>query len=172
MLPPIEQVNELDPADFELALEPLFEGAPRFVARLATGRPYASYEALLERAEEIALTMPEEEQLELIDGHPRIGAAPASVSALSYREQGYDRAPSSADPKLQATLDRLNEAYEQRFGFRFVIFVARRPRSAIVPIIEERLNATRQDEKRRALHDVFAIAADRLARLGVAEEGA
>ncbi|MDQ3937294.1 MAG: 2-oxo-4-hydroxy-4-carboxy-5-ureidoimidazoline decarboxylase [Chloroflexota bacterium] len=166
MLPLIEQLNELEAADFERALAPLFEGAPRFVTRLGTERPYGSYEQLLERAEEIALTMPEQEKLELIDSHPRIGAAPASVSALSYREQGYDRAPASADPELQATLDRLNEAYEQRFGFRFVIFVAGRPRSAIVPIIEDRLGASRDEEKERALRDVIAIARDRLRKVG------
>jgi len=34
--------------------------------------------------------MPEDEQIELIDAHPRLGAPPASVSALSHREQGYD----------------------------------------------------------------------------------
>ena len=34
--------------------------------------------------------MPEPEQVELIDAHPRLGAPPGSVSALSFREQGYD----------------------------------------------------------------------------------
>ena len=45
----------------------------------------------LDRAEEVALSMPEAEQVELLNAHPRIGAAPGSVSALSFREQGYDR---------------------------------------------------------------------------------
>jgi 2-oxo-4-hydroxy-4-carboxy-5-ureidoimidazoline decarboxylase len=164
MLPPIAQLNGLDDAAAAGALAPLFEGAPRFVARLVARRPHHSYEALLDDALEIALAMPAEEQVELIDSHPRIGAAPQSVSARSYREQGYDRDPGTAE--LHERLQQLNEAYEARFGFRFVVHVAGRPRSAIVPLIAERLDASRDEEKERALHDVIAIARDRTAGLG------
>jgi 2-oxo-4-hydroxy-4-carboxy-5-ureidoimidazoline decarboxylase len=142
----------------------LFEGAPRFVERLLAGPPAASLAELLERAEQLALTMPEDEQVALLDAHPRIGAAPASVSALSYTEQGYDRDPGTAE--LQARLDRLNDAYEQRFGFRFVVFVAGRARAAMADMLEQRLGAERAGEKQRALRDVIAIARDRAARLG------
>jgi 2-oxo-4-hydroxy-4-carboxy-5-ureidoimidazoline decarboxylase len=143
----------------------LFEGAPRFVDRLA-GQPAGSLDDLLDRAKEIALTMPEDEQVELLGAHPRIGAAPAGISALSHREQGYDREHGTAE--LQARLDRLNDAYEQRFGFRFVIFVAGRSRSEIAQIMEDHLAADRDAELRRALSDVIAIARDRARRL---EEG-
>lgn len=168
-LPPIARLNDLPADQFGTAIRPLFEGAPRFVARLAAGRPYRSYEQLLRRGLEVALEMPEEEQLELIDGHPRIGAVPASISALSYREQGYDREPAAA-AALQAELDELNDAYERRFGFRFLIFVAGRSRSAIVPIMRDRLTAERDEEKERALRDVFAIARDRVSKSGAALE--
>lgn len=140
----------------------LFEGAPAFTRRLQT----EGSSDVLERAEEIALSMPEADQIELLDSHPPIGAAPATVSALSYREQGYDRDPGTAE--LQARLDRLNEEYETRFGFRFVIFVAGRSRAEIADIMESRLDADRTVEKRRALADVVAIARDRARKLGLA----
>ena len=145
-------------------LEALFENAPRFVERLAAG-DYASWDDLLTRGEELAHGLPEAEQLELIDGHPRIGALRSSVSATSYREQGYDRDPGTA--ALQARLDRLNAAYEERFGFRFVVFVKGRPRSLIADLMELRLRAVRDAELARALHDVFAIAGSRLAQVTV-----
>ncbi len=110
--------------------------------------------------------MPEADQIELLNAHPRIGATPTSVSALSYREQGYDRDHDTAE--LQARLDRLNDQYETRFGFRFVIFVAGRPRSEIADIMQSRLDADRDEEKRRALTDVVAIARDRARALGLA----
>jgi 2-oxo-4-hydroxy-4-carboxy--5-ureidoimidazoline (OHCU) decarboxylase len=172
MLPTLDELNRLGGDGFRDAVRPLFEGAARFTDRLERARPFASYEDLLEKALDIALRMPEAEQLELIDSHPRIGAAPSTVSGLSHREQGYDRAPPGVDAELQAALEALNEAYEERFGFRFVIFVAGRPRSAIVPIIEQRLGASREEEKRRALGDVITVARDRLQRLGMAGEGA
>jgi 2-oxo-4-hydroxy-4-carboxy-5-ureidoimidazoline decarboxylase len=165
MLPAIAQLNGLDDAVAAGALAPLFEGAPRFVDRLVARRPHRSYEALLDDALEVALAMPEEEQIELIDSHPRIGAAPDSVSAQSYREQGYDRDPGTAD--LHERLRRLNDAYEARFGFRFVVHVAGRPRTAIAPLIAEHLEASRAEEKERALRDVIAIARDRAAVLDI-----
>jgi 2-oxo-4-hydroxy-4-carboxy-5-ureidoimidazoline decarboxylase len=174
--PPIEVLDELPPAECIAALGPLFEHAPRFLARLCAARPFGSYEELFERAEAIALAMPEAEQVELVDAHPRLGADPASVSALSFREQGYDREPEPRDAADEAArverarvdreLARLNEAYEARFGFRFCVFVAGRPRSALVPVLEAALTADRGAELRRALRDVVAIARDRYRRLG------
>jgi len=164
MLPPVDELNALDEGAASQALAPIIEGAPRFGRRLAGLRPYASYDELLDRALEMAMSMPEEEQIELIDSHPRIGAAPGTVGALSYREQGYDHDPGTAD--LQVRLDRLNEAYEHKFGFRFVIFVAGRPRSAIAKILEMSLGAEREAEKVRALTEVIAIARDRAQLLG------
>jgi OHCU decarboxylase len=169
MLPPVEELNALEQEATAAALMPLFEGAPRFVRRLARERPYDSYDALLDNALRVALAMPEEDQIELIDSHPRIGASPATMSALSRAEQANDGTRGSAE--LQARLDKLNEAYESRFGFRFVVFVAGRPRSAIVPIMERALSAERETEKRRALSDIIAIARDRAARLALVEEG-
>lgn len=142
-------------------LTALFENAPRFVARL-TRQDAASYDELLDRAEEICAQMPEEEQLELIDGHPRIGAEPQTVSATSFREQGYDRAPSATDAELANRLARLNHEYERRFGFRFCVFVAGRQRAEIADVMESRLDASREGEIQRAVSDVFRIARSRL----------
>ena len=96
-------------------------------------------------AERIALSAPDAVQVELLAAHPRIGAPPVTVSSLSYREQGYDREQQEAI----AALGPLNDAYEARFGFRYVIFVAGRPRSAIVPLLEAGARsgiATRNDD--------------------------
>ena len=158
--------DELDEAAFGALVAPLFEEAPRFIGRLAAGRPYGSWDALFEAAEDVALAMPPDEQIELIDAHPRIGAPPGSVSALSFVEQGYDQESAAVEAeaeriKVQAALDRLNAAYESAFGFRFVVFVAGRPRSAIVPVLEAALGVDREDERARALRDVVAIGRDR-----------
>lgn len=144
-------------------LEMLFENAPRFVDRLAATE-FDSWDDVLARSEELARTLPEDEQLELIDGHPRIGALPSSVSATSFREQGYDRDLGIAE--LQTRLDALNLAYESRFGFRYVVFVNGRARAEIADVMEEKLEGDRDGELDRALSDVFAIARHRLANLG------
>jgi 2-oxo-4-hydroxy-4-carboxy--5-ureidoimidazoline (OHCU) decarboxylase len=59
----------------------------------------------------------------------------------------------------------LNEVYEGRFGFRFVVFVAGRPLSSITPLIEAAMRNDRAAELARGLDEVIDIAADRLGRL-------
>jgi 2-oxo-4-hydroxy-4-carboxy--5-ureidoimidazoline (OHCU) decarboxylase len=153
---------------FVAAAAPWFEGAPRFLGRLAADRPFGDARRLFERAEAIAVAMPEDEQLELINAHPRLGAPPASVSADSFREQSYDRETTEAI----AELGRLNADYEAHFGFRYCVFVAGRPRAALVPVLRGALAADRDSEIRRALHDVVAIARDRLERAASSETAA
>jgi 2-oxo-4-hydroxy-4-carboxy--5-ureidoimidazoline (OHCU) decarboxylase len=171
----MKTIEELDAADvdaFVAALSPLFEGAPRFARRLADARPFETEEDLFAAARVTAREMPEEEQVELLDAHPRIGADPSTVSDLSRREQGFD-APldedGGGDGDSQAwvgdELQALNEAYESLFGFRFVVFVAGRPRVEIIPILERALHADRDEELRRGLDDVVLIAAERMERL-------
>ena len=128
--------------------------------------PFRDESALFARAAEIALTMPEAERIELIDAHPRLGAPPASVSPASFREQGYNRETSAAI----ADLERLNAAYEGRFGFRFCVFVNGRSRPELVPVLEAALDADRDAEIRRAVADAVAIARDRFERSVLASE--
>ena len=155
-------------------LEALFEGAPGFLDRLEADAPFTDDATLFARAREIAHAMPEEEQIELVDAHPRLGAAPGTVSAMSYREQGYDRPSVSSDAAtdapstavdVAAELDRLNAAYEARHGFRYCVFVAGRSREALLPDMAAALDADRTAELHRALDAVVDIAIDRRAKL-------
>ncbi len=161
----IEELNALDADAFVVDLGPLFEGAPRFLRRLADARPFPAEDELFGAARAIAREMPEEEQIELLDAHPRIGADPATVSDLSRREQGYERTGSEEQAWVGDELQALNEAYEGRFGFRFVVFVAGRPRADIIPILERALHADRDEELRRGLDDAVLVATERMDRL-------
>ena len=87
----VEALDAASEPEFEAAVAPLFEGAPRFLARLGAARPFGTWDALFAAARSIAHGMPEAEQMELVDAHPRLGAPPALVSKLSFGEQGYDR---------------------------------------------------------------------------------
>lgn len=154
-------------AAFVTAMAPLFEGAPRFLARLAAARPFVSPDALFVQARTIAHAMPEPEQLELIDAHPRLGAPPATVSALSYVEQSYDRetAAAATSATLAEALERANDAYEAHFGFRYCVFVAGRSREALMPDLTAALARDRDFEIQRALDAVVDIARDRATKV-------
>ena len=132
-------------------LAELLEGRTRLVEKLA------SRDDPLAAAFDVIAELSQEEKLEALAAHPAIGAS--SLSARSAGEQGADDDPATLD-----ALRRLNAEYEQRFGFRFVVFVNRRPKSEIVPILRERLGRTPEQELDTALHELVAIAKDRWRR--------
>ncbi len=151
----------------------LFERAPRFLARLDAAGPFDSMDDLFMTARRIAHAMPEAEQIELIDAHPRLGAPPGTVSAMSYTEQGYDRETGTdrtatdreTGTSLAAELERLHDAYEARHGFRYCVFVAGRTRGELLPGMAAALDHDRDAELHRALDAVVDIAMDRHAKL-------
>ena len=162
--PSIADLNALSAEEFADEVAPLFEGARGFLERLAAARPFESDHAFLVAAREIARTMPEADQIELLNAHARLGADPAGVSAASFEEQGYNRPGADDVDPIGEELAMLNEVYEQRFGFRFVVFVAGRSLDAIGPLIEASMRNDREAELGRGLDDAIDIAADRLAR--------
>jgi len=133
-------------------LAELFEGRTRFVARLA------EVEDPIGRARQMARELDEDERLEALNAHPAIGAR-TGLSARSAAEQGED-----ADPKVLAELARLNREYEERFGFRFVVLVNRRPKAEILEVLRERIRRSREEELMTAVEELVAIAEDRWRR--------
>jgi 2-oxo-4-hydroxy-4-carboxy--5-ureidoimidazoline (OHCU) decarboxylase len=132
-------------------LAELFEGRTRFVERLAREpNPLA-------RARTLVHELPADEKKEILDAHPAIGAA--KLSARSAVEQGAD-----AEPEVLAELARLNADYEARHGFRFVVFVNRRPKREILEVLRARIGRTTDEELETALAELVAIAEDRWQR--------
>ena len=125
-------------------LAELFSGRTPFVEHLAR------LEDPLDHADEVARSLTPEQKLQALETHPRIG----------------ERTPEQhgGDPAVLAELDALNRAYEEKFGFRFIVFVNRRPRSELVPVLRERLERTRDEEMDTALGELVAIAKDRWSR--------
>jgi OHCU decarboxylase len=144
----------------------LFEGAGPLVERLRAEQPFISAAAMVARARQILAELDEAEQIAVINAHPRIGDPAEQVRAKSVRafqEQGYDGGDHTS-PEVFRELARLNQAYERKFGFRFVVFVNRRPKAELVPVLEDRLSRSRAEELKTALADIVAIAEDRLRR--------
>lgn len=133
-------------------LSELFEGRTRFVERLA------EIEDPLGRADEVVTSLTEEEKVEALAAHPAIGQQ-AGLSSRSAAEQGMEDVPC-----VLVDLATLNIEYERRFGFRFVVFVNRRPKSEILGILRERIGRSRGEELDTGCHELVAIAKDRWIR--------
>jgi 2-oxo-4-hydroxy-4-carboxy--5-ureidoimidazoline (OHCU) decarboxylase len=133
-------------------LAELFEGRTRFVERLA-----AEPDPLV-RARTLVHELPLDEKHEILDAHPAIGQR-TGLSARSAAEQG-----SEDDPAVLDELARLNAAYEERHGFRFVVFVNRRPKREILDVLQARIGNLTDEELETALGELVAIAEDRWRR--------
>jgi 2-oxo-4-hydroxy-4-carboxy--5-ureidoimidazoline (OHCU) decarboxylase len=132
-------------------LAELFEGHTRFVDRLA------GVEDPLGQADEILASLDEELKVEALNAHPAIGAK--GLSGYSASEQGTD-----TDPAVLAELSYQNQVYQEKFGFRFVVFVAGRSKREILQVLSERIGRTREEELETGCKELVAIAKDRWTR--------
>jgi 2-oxo-4-hydroxy-4-carboxy--5-ureidoimidazoline (OHCU) decarboxylase len=125
-------------------LAELFSGQTRLVELLA------EREDPLGNAREVISTLTKDEKAAALAAHPRIGEPSPEQSG--------------ADPAVLAELAYLNQVYEEKFGFRFVVFVNRRSRAELLPVLQERLARTREEELDTGLEELVRIAEDRWRR--------
>ena len=129
-------------------LAELFEGRTRLVELLAErADPLGSADAAIAE-------LTDQEKREALNAHPAIGAR--TLSERSAAEQG-----AGGDPAVLTELAYLNQVYEEKFGFRFVVFVNGRPKSEILTVLQERLDRSRDEELETGLRELVAIARDR-----------
>ena len=122
-------------------LEELFSGHSLLVDILA------DIDDPLERAEDVALSLDDREQTAALAAHPRIGEP-------SPEQHG-------GEPAIITELAYLNQVYEEKFGFRFVVFAAGRPRAELLQVLRERLERSREEELETGIRELVAIAKDR-----------
>jgi len=132
-------------------LAELFEGRTRLVEKLA------QHDDPLGSARQVIAELSDEEKLEALNAHPAIGAT--TLSPRSAAEQG-----GGGDPAVLTELAYQNQVYEEKFGFRFVVFINRRSKAEILDVLRERLERTREEELDTALEELVAIAEDRWRR--------
>ena len=133
-------------------LAELFEGRTRLLEQLA------EIEDPLGRADEVLATIGDEDKVEALNAHPAIGQR-RGLSTRSAAEQGAD-----AEPAVLSELAYLNQVYEEKFGFRFVVFVAGRSKREILEVLRERIGRTQEEELDTACRELVAIARDRWTR--------
>lgn len=162
-LPQVEALNNLSDDEAVSQIRVLFEAAPVLEAHILSLRPWKSYDHIIDASERFCLQLlvdgRTDDVLAVLNAHPKIGTDPAKLSADSKQEQGE-----AGDPAVLKKLAELNDAYDEKFGFRFVVFVNGRPKDAILKVLQERMHNERQAEMQTAVKAMMDIARDRLGK--------
>jgi 2-oxo-4-hydroxy-4-carboxy-5-ureidoimidazoline decarboxylase len=160
----LDGINAFDRTVFVAAFGDVFEHSPWVAERAWEWRPFDSVDGLhraMVRAMEAA-TLPE--QLALIRAHPQLAGKAAiagELTAASTREQrgaGLDQCSAEEFARLHG----LNTAYEDKFGFPFIIAVRGHTRSTILAEMQRRLSHGLEEEHAEALRQIARIARFRL----------
>lgn len=108
---------------------------------MTAARPFASLDALLATAERLWWSLQPADWLEAFAAHPRIGER--ASSAWSAQEQA---GAGSAGADVRERLTRDNKAYEDRFGYTFIVSATGRTAAEMLTILERRLENAPDDE--------------------------
>ncbi|MFT4020392.1 MAG: 2-oxo-4-hydroxy-4-carboxy-5-ureidoimidazoline decarboxylase [Acinetobacter sp.] len=137
---------------------------PSWVIALAQQRPYKTRHALLDLAQKNTAVWTWLEVKTALDTHPRIGEKKAKQH-LTAEEQAFSDREQAGIAQDQTTLDALyqgNVAYEQKFGFIFLIKAAGLSSEQILQALQQRLQHSLEDEKDIVKQQLAAIALLRL----------
>lgn len=135
---------------------------------LAEKRPFASLGSLQETGAQLFLELGEPCWLEAFAGHPKIGDIGslkkkyAATAATAKGEQGGVQG--AAEGTLES-LARLNEEYERKYGFIFIVFATGKTAAQMLGILETRLRNTREVELRNAAAEQNKITKLRMEKL-------
>jgi len=153
-------------ADERSALDAMLAccAARRWAQSMVALRPFQSVETLSLTADEVWSTMEEADWMEAFASHPRIGerkAAPQPTRSVAWSEQEQSGASGAANDVL-AQLAKGNAAYEQRFGFTYIVCATGKSADEMLGILERRLANDRAAELRDAAEQQRQITQIRL----------
>jgi 2-oxo-4-hydroxy-4-carboxy-5-ureidoimidazoline decarboxylase len=160
----IENVNQMDEPTFISLFGAVYEHSPWVAKEAWQRRPFASLDSLHSVMDEVVQGAGPTEQMVLIKAHPELAgrlAQSGQLTAESRSEQAHAGLTSlSAD--LTRRMLELNRAYQQKFGFPFIICARLNNVSTILQAMENRLAHTEETEFQTALREISKIAKLRL----------
>ncbi|MBW7832714.1 MAG: 2-oxo-4-hydroxy-4-carboxy-5-ureidoimidazoline decarboxylase [Simplicispira suum] len=166
----LQELNAASPAEALALLDGVYEHSPWIAEQALTERPFRSLAHLKHALASAVRNAPAEAQLALIRAHPEL-AGKAMVSKALTAESTHEQSTAGltdCSPDEFARIQKLNQDYNARFGFPFIVAV-RGPRgtglsrSQIIETFARRLENHPDFERAEALRNIHRIAEIRLA---------
>ena len=156
----LEKLNQLSPADLEAEFLKCCSST-KWAQAMVKRAPFAQVEELLEHADQCWAVCREEDWLEAIQSHPRIGTA-KKVGAWSKQEQA---GMATAEDETKRRMAQLNHEYFEKFGFTFLICATGKSADEMLQALEQRIQLSRTDELKNAAEQLGMINKIRLEKL-------
>ncbi|MFA6267444.1 MAG: 2-oxo-4-hydroxy-4-carboxy-5-ureidoimidazoline decarboxylase [Pseudolabrys sp.] len=159
----LDDLNAMPQAAFKDALAPIFENAPWVAEGVAAQRPFASLTALHKAMTGLIGRLTDNAQIDFLRGHPHL--SPDTLRRGTTAESTAEQTAAgiaALDPRTIAKLNALNAAYEERFGFPFILAVRCASLPTMLATFERRLAASPAAERAEAMTEIAAISWMRL----------
>jgi allantoicase len=134
-------------------------GSKEWTVQMFVARPFDSWDSMIETSRRIWDSLGEEHWLEAFAAHPRIGDRKPGWS--SQEQAGT----SDAAAQTMQRIAEGNRAYEEKFGFVFLICATGKSAGEILTALESRLGNDRNTELRNAAEEQRKIIELRLEKL-------
>jgi len=143
-------------------------GSQRWARRMAESRPFENLGQLRARASEAWWTLDRSDWLEAFRSHPKIGGSKTTekVSEQSQTWSGEEQAGvKSASKHVLSELASLNQRYDEKFGFIFIVCASGKSSDEMLVMLRSRLSNDAETEMRTAASEQEKITDIRLRRL-------
>ncbi|WP_243076037.1 2-oxo-4-hydroxy-4-carboxy-5-ureidoimidazoline decarboxylase [Microbacterium sp. SS28] len=166
------ELAEFNALDAATAAETIgvWAAIPAWTDAVASGRPYASVDALASTAEAASARWTRADLDAALAHHPRIGERPAGTGAEAAASRREQSSMATADGDVAAAIAAGNAEYERRFGRVFLIRAAGRAPAEMLAELQRRLGNDDRTEASEALDQLAQIALLRL-RATVTDDG-
>jgi len=162
--------NESEPAEAAKEILPCC-GSNAWAEGMVSKRPFDDEAAVLITADEVWRKLGPPDWLEAFKAHPKIGesraAKPTGERSAAWSEQ-EQKSVAAAQDDVKLRLAEGNQAYEEKFGFIFIVCAAGKSAPEILEILERRLQNVKETELKEAAEEQRQIMQRRLKKwLGI-----
>ena len=163
----LDEFNQMSAADAREVVTRCC-GARRWVEQVAARRPVAAFDDVLVAADEAFATLEPRDWLEAFAHHPKIGdvdALRAKFASAADWASGEQAGVSMARETTLAALAEGNRAYEQKFGYIFIVYATGKSADEMLESLEKRLPNDPEEELGVAATEQMKITHLRLHKL-------
>lgn len=143
-------------------------GSTRWAEQMSARRPFAAFQNLVDAVEDVAASLEREDWLEAFSHHPKIGDVESlrvKFAATRSWSEGEQQAVDEASTEVLEGLAHLNDVYEKKNGFIFIVCATGKSATEMLAILEARLVNDAEAELQNAAGEQNKITRIRLEKL-------